>query len=340
MQRLGGQPLKLSELGEFGLIERIRRQAPKGPDVHRGIGDDAAEISLPSGHHLLTSIDLLIENVHFRRDWTDYESLGHKAVAVNLSDLAAMGATPRYLYLGLACPGETDQDEIAAFLKGVLDETGQYNVILAGGDTCDSPGPWVISVTVEGSAPANQSIGRDGAQPGDLIMVSGTLGDSALALHFLSKGRELEASLLARHLRPTAQVELGCLLGEHRLASAMIDVSDGLAGDLEHILQASQVDGLIEETKLPFSEAFRRITEKHPALRELALYGGEDYELLFTVPPDRASEVMRLCAERKLPVTTIGTIGKGSGGLSLRDRSAAEKPILVRGYDHFCRFRD
>ncbi|MGW8312837.1 MAG: thiamine-phosphate kinase [Desulfuromonadales bacterium] len=332
--------MKLSELGEFGLIERIRRQAPTGPDVHRGIGDDAAEMSLPAGHHLLTTTDLLIEDVHFRRDWTDYQSLGHKAVAVNLSDLAAMGATPRYLYLGLACPGDTEQDEIAAFLKGVLDQAGQHNVILAGGDTCRSPGPWIISVTVEGSAPANQSIGRNGAQPGDLIMVSGTLGDSALALHLLNKGIQPEAFLLARHLRPTAQVELGCLLSENRLASAMIDVSDGLAGDLEHILQASQVNGLIEEAKLPVSEAFRRLTEQHSALREFALHGGEDYELLFTVRPDRAAEVARLCAERKLPVTAIGTIGKGSGSLTLRDRSAVEKPILVRGYDHFCRFRD
>jgi len=332
--------LKLAELGEFGLIERIRHQAPQGPDVFRGIGDDAAELILPAGHHLLTSTDLLIENVHFRRDWTDCESLGHKAVAVNLSDIAAMGATPRYLYLGLAFPSDTELDEITAFLKGALDEAKRYNVTLVGGDTCHSPGPWLISVTIEGSALANQSIGRSGARPGDLIMVSGTVGDSALALALLCDGKRPEPSLLARHHRPTPHVELGRQLSERRLASAMIDISDGLAGDLVHILQASKVDGLIEEVKLPLSEAFRRITEGQPALRELALYGGEDYELLFTVPPDCATKVADLCTEGQLKVTTIGVVGKGSGELSLRDGSAVARRIPVRGYDHFCRSRE
>jgi thiamine-monophosphate kinase len=331
--------LKLAELGEFGLINRIQHQAPRGTGVLRGIGDDAAELSLPTGHHLFTSTDLLIENVHFRRDWTDCTSLGHKAVAVNLSDIAAMGATPRYLYLGLACPGDTDLDDITEFLTGALAEAGQYDVALVGGDTCRSPGPWLISVTVEGSAPANQSIGRNGAQPGDLIMVSGTLGDSALALAMLSDGKRPEASLLARHHRPTPRVELGRRLGEHHLASAMIDISDGLAGDLVHILQASKVDGVIDEDKLPLSEPFRRITEGHPALRELALHGGEDYELLFTVPPERASDVSALSLESKLTITMIGVIREGAGILALRDGSAVEKPVLVRGYDHFCRSR-
>jgi thiamine-monophosphate kinase len=333
---MGRNSLKLADLGEFGLIEQIRKLVLPASGVHRGIGDDATEISLPAGHHLLTSTDLLIENVHFRRDWTDCEALGHKAVAVNLSDIAAMGAKPRYLYLGLACPSDTDLDDINAFLKGALDEAGRNNVALVGGDTCCSPGLWVISVTVEGSAPPTQAIGRDGAQPGDLIMVSGTLGDSALALHFLRDGKIPEDYLLTRHNRPTAQVELGCLLGEHHLASAMIDVSDGLAGDLEHILHASQVDGLIEENKLPVSEPFQRITSGYHDLQALALYGGEDYELLFTVPPDKAVTVMKLCAERNMPVTKIGIVAEGSGTLSILDRKSVVRPILVKGYDHFC----
>jgi len=330
--------LKLQDLGEFELIDRIRRRVTNGAGVHRGIGDDAAVLSLPDGHHLLTSTDLLIEDVHFRHDWTDCEALGHKAVAVNLSDIAAMGGSPRYLYLGLACPGETELDDINAFLKGALDEAEHYNVVLVGGDTCRSPGPWMISVTVEGSAPAQQAIGRDGARPGDLIMVSGTLGDSALALHLLNAGKEPEEALLTRHHRPTAQVELGRLLGEYRLANAMIDISDGLAGDLEHILQASQVDGLIEEDKLPLSPAFRRHADRETELRELALFGGEDYELLFTVAPEKASEVVALGVELELSTTSIGVIHKGSGALSLQDKTGAVRPILVRGYDHFCRF--
>ncbi len=333
----GRKTLKLKALGEFKLIDRIREQASEGEGVDRGIGDDAAVLNLPEGHQLLTSTDLLIEGVHFRHDWTDCEALGHKAVAVNLSDIAAMGGSPRYLYLGLACPDEAEISDIDAFLRGVLDETAKYGVSLVGGDTCRSPGPWMISVTVEGSAPRDQAIGRDGAQPGDLIMVSGTLGDSALALRLIEEDKDAHTSLLKRHHQPVAQVELGRLLGENHLASAMIDVSDGLAGDLEHILQASQVDGLIEEAELPLSEEFQVHLGKAPALLELALYGGEDYELLFTVTPDQAPSVRELCAARQFPVTTIGYISKGSGLLSLKEKTGEVRPLLVRGYDHFCR---
>jgi len=329
--------LKLKDLGEFILIDRIREQASNGEGVYCGIGDDAAVLNLPQGHQLLTSTDLLIEGVHFRHDWTDCEALGHKAVAVNLSDIAAMGGTPRYLYLGLACPDETEVSALNAFLRGALDETEQFGVSLVGGDTCRSPGPWIISVTVEGSVPEYQAVGRDGAQPGDLIMVSGTLGDSALALHLLKQGKEPHAELLKRHHQPVARVELGRLLGEKRFATAMIDVSDGLAGDLEHILQASQVDGLIEEGKLPLSEEFEQCVGRDQALLELALHGGEDYELLFTVAPEKAAALTELCASRQLPVATIGRIQKGSGVLSAQDKTGAVRPILVRGYDHFCR---
>lgn len=329
--------MKLQDLGEFKLIDRIRQQVVDGAGVHRGIGDDAAVLSLPDGHHLLTSTDLLIEDIHFRHAWTDCEALGHKAVAVNLSDIAAMGGTPRYLYLGLACPGTTALADIDAFLKGALSEAERHNVTLVGGDTCRSPGPWMISVTVEGSALAHQAIGRDGAQHGDLIMVSGTLGDSALALHLLRNGIEPEPALLARHHRPTAQVELGRLLSERHLANAMIDISDGLASDLEHILQASKVDGLIEEDKLPLSQDFRRRIDAEPGLRGLALYGGEDYELLFTVAPEKATEVASLCAKLDLAITSIGFIQAGCGTLSLQDKTGAVKPFLAKGYDHFCR---
>jgi thiamine-monophosphate kinase len=329
--------LKLQELGEFKLIDRIREQVVNGDGVHRGIGDDAAVLSLPDGHHLLTSTDLLIEKVHFRHDWTDCEALGHKAVAVNLSDIAAMGGTPRYLYLGLACPGDAEVNDINAFLKGALAEAERHKVVLVGGDTCRSPGPWMISVTIEGSASAHQAIGRDGAESGDLIMVSGTLGDSALALHLLHAGQAPEAALATRHHQPTAQVVLGRQLGERQLAKAMIDISDGLAGDLEHILQASHVDGFIEEDKLPLSEAFQRHAYTEPALRKLALFGGEDYELLFTVAPEKAADVVALGAELDLSITAIGVIQAGSGTVSLQDQSGEVRPILVRGYDHFCR---
>ena len=329
--------MKLKELGEFKLIEHIRQRAPVGGDVHRGIGDDAAVVTVPEGHHLLTSMDMLIEGVHFRRDWTSPEDLGHKAVAVNLSDLAAMGGIPRYLYLGLACPGSTCLEDIKAFLNRALAEAARYNVALVGGDTCRSPGPWIISVTVEGSTEAGRAVGRDGARPGDIIMVSGTLGDSAMALHLLENNRAPGKALSARHHRPTPRVELGRRLGKDRIATAMIDISDGLTGDLEHILQASQVDGLIEEQKLPLSDAFTHLAESEPALQDLALFGGEDYELLFTADPEHEAAALALGAELDLPVTRIGVVQRGSGGLLLQDGKGELRPILVRSYDHFCR---
>ncbi len=329
--------MKLKDLGEFQLIEQIRQQAPVGDDVHRGIGDDAAVVTVPEGHHLLTSTDMLIESVHFRRDWISPEDLGHKAVAVNLSDIAAMGGTPRYLYLGLACPGATCLEDINAFLKGALAEAERYNVSLVGGDTCRSPGPWIISVTVEGSTEAGHAVGRNGAQPGDIIMVSGTLGDSAMALHFMQKNRDPGVVLSARHHRPTPRVELGRRLGKEHIARAMIDISDGLTGDLEHILQASQVDGVIEAQKVPLSDAFIHHAVNEPALRDLALFGGEDYELLFTTAPEHEAAALALGAELDLLITRIGVVQCGSGGISLQDGKGAVRPILVRSYDHFCR---
>lgn len=329
--------MKLKDLGEFKLIERIRQKVIDSKGVYRGIGDDAAELCLPEGHHLLTSTDLLVEEVHFRRSWTDCKDLGHKAVAVNLSDIAAMGGTPRYLYIGLACPGETDLADITAFLDGALDEAGRHGVTLVGGDTCRSPGPWLISVTIEGSALKGQAVGRNGARPGDLVMVSGTLGDSALALQLLQEGKTPDENLAVRHHRPAARVELGRQLGEQRLTSAMIDISDGLVSDLEHILQASQVDGIIDEDLLPLSKAFLSHMGRAPAVQSLALFGGEDYELLFTVSPENAAAAINTGAALQLPVTAIGTIQKGSGKLVLRDKEGEVRPILVRGYDHFCR---
>jgi thiamine-monophosphate kinase len=328
--------LKLKELGEFTLIERIRHQVAAGPGVIRGIGDDAAVLDLPAGEQLLTSTDMLVEGVHFRRDWGDARSLGRKAVAVNLSDIAAMGGVPRFLYLGLACAGETEADDVLAFLDGALEEAARSEVTLVGGDTCRSPGPWLISVTVEGSVAEGRAIGRDGARVGDLLMVSGTLGDSAMALSLLQRGETPEPFLLERHLLPTARLALGRRLGLGGLATAMIDLSDGLLGDLDHILQGSAVEAVIEEAALPLSEPLLRCSSGRSAAVEMALSGGEDYELLFCVQPEHGAAVNALAAELALPVATIGRIRAGRGGVSLRSFDGTERTVSVNGYDHFC----
>jgi thiamine-monophosphate kinase len=331
--------MKLGELGEFGLIDTIRARVGAAPGVHRGIGDDAAELELPAGHRLLTSTDLLLEEVHFRFAWTSAYDLGRKAVAVNLSDIAAMGGTPRFLYVGLACPADTGVARLEAFVDGVLAETVEHGVVLVGGDTCRSPGPWVIAVTIEGTAPAGEVVGRNGARCGDAVLVSGTLGDSALALACWQRGETPASLLAARHCRPTPRVALGRELAMAGLPTAMIDLSDGVASDLEHILQASGVGAEIRSTALPLSPIFRAQLEQQPELLELALGGGEDYELLCTVPTPRVEEALALGVRVGVPLTVIGTVAERSVGLCLRDGKGGVRPLRVRGYDHFCRSR-
>lgn len=329
--------MKLQELGEFGLIDTIRVRTGGAPGVCRGIGDDAAEVEIPPGHRLLTSTDLLLEEVHFRFAWTSPLDLGRKAVAVNLSDIAAMGGTPRFLYVGLACPGTTAVAQLDAFVDGVLAEAEAHGVALVGGDTCRSPGPWVISVTIEGTAPAGQAVGRGGARRGDAVLVSGTLGDSALALALWQRGERPDPWLAARHNRPTPRVALGRALAQAGLVTAMIDLSDGIASDLEHILQASGAGADIRAAALPLSPAFRARLERAPEFFELALGGGEDYELLCTVPPARVAEALALGAQTGVPLTVVGMVTESAAGLQLCDAAGGRRPLRVRGYDHFCR---
>lgn len=327
--------MTLNELGEFALINRIRERIGPGRGVLRGIGDDAALLHIDAGYDLLTSTDLLIEKSHFDFTWTTPEDLGYKAVAVNLSDIAAMGGEPRYLYLGLACPGSTDVSRIDAFLTGALDLCEALGVTLVGGDTCSSPGPWVISVTVEGVVPAGRAIGRDGARPGDIVLVSGTLGDSALGLSLLNEGLVPAESLALRHHRPLARVELGMALAKSGCVSAMIDLSDGISSDLGHILAASQVAGVLDIHKIPLSGVFTEAVRKNFSLFELALGGGEDYELLLTVAAAEVPYILALGNEMDIPLTPVGSIRAGEPVLWLRDSHGEERLCPARGYDHF-----
>ncbi|WP_432821599.1 thiamine-phosphate kinase [Trichloromonas sp.] len=322
--------MKLSELGEFGFIERIRQAVAKAPGVAVGIGDDCAVLELPPGERLLTSTDLLIEDVHFRREWTDMGLLGRKSVSVNVSDIAAMGGTPRYLYLGLGIPDGLAVEELDAFVAGFLSACADYGATLVGGDTCRSPGPLLISVTVEGTVPAAELVCRSGARPGDAVYVSGTLGGSALALRRLLAGETPDAEAAGRHHDPRARVELGRALAAAGIPSSMIDVSDGLLADLGHLLEASGVGAEIDESALPLSEALQASLIDAPNSIELALSGGEDYELLFTVPPERES----LLAALAVPVTRIGRIVLAAG-LAVKQRSGTLRPASPAGYNHF-----
>ncbi|ABA87291.1 thiamin monophosphate kinase [Syntrophotalea carbinolica DSM 2380] len=327
--------MKLAELGEFGFIKRIRAAAASGEGVCHSIGDDCAVLELPPGQRLLTTKDLLIEGVHFQRAWTDSRSLGRKSVSVNVSDIAAMGGRPRHLYLGLGVPADFSVEELQLFMDGFLEAVTAYGACLVGGDTCRSPGPLLISVTAEGSVAAGREVRRAGAGIGQIIYVSGTLGDSALALQQLGKGEVPDSFLASRHHDPTARVALGQALAQAGLATAMIDISDGVLADLGHILKASSVGALLEESLLPLSGAFRAVLQHAPHLLQLALSGGEDYELLFTVAPEREAEVDALARTLALPLTRIGVITSADEGLRLRAADGSLRPAEGKGFNHF-----
>lgn len=325
--------MSLAGLGEFGLIARIRQAVSDPADLPLGIGDDCAAALVPAGELLLTTTDLLIEGVHFRRDWTTVRDLGRKSVAVNISDIAAMGGTPRQIFLGVGLPADFPLAEIEGFLDGVLEAAAEYGAALAGGDTCRSPGPLFISVTAQGSVPPEELLTRGGARPGDAIYVSGTLGDSALALRQLQAGTLPQSALARRHHDPQARVTLGRQLAAGHLASAMIDLSDGLLGDLGHILTASGVGARLFPDSLPLSEPLRWVLPELLAQQELALTGGEDYELLFTVPPAQQGGLAAL-ATAGLPLTRIGEIVAESG-LKLLAADGSVLPLPSGSFKHF-----
>ncbi|HAD04615.1 MAG: thiamine-phosphate kinase [Desulfuromonadales bacterium GWD2_61_12] len=329
--------MKLAELGEFGFIARIRAAAPPGPGLRLGIGDDCAVSEVTAGELLLTTTDMLLEDVHFCRDWTSPRLLGRKCVAVNVSDIAAMGGTVRHLYLGLGIPADMAVAELDELLAGVLEAAADYGADLAGGDTCASSGPLVLSLTAEGTIADGDVVGRGGACPGDAVYVSGSLGDSALALRELRAGRRPSAFLASRHHDPTARAALGQRLAREHLATAMIDVSDGLLADLGHLLRASTCGARIDGAALPLSADFAAALAVEPGLFPLALSGGEDYELLFTVPPAAIASLARVAETETIPLSRIGTVVAGAQGVIVTDRNGGVVASPPSGHDHFRR---
>lgn len=316
---------------EFSLIDRIRqRTAQSRDDVRLGIGDDAALLAMPSGQELAVAIDTLVEGVHFPRG-TAPADIGWKALAVNLSDLAAMGATPAWALLALTLP---NADE--AFVDGLADGFAQlaqtYRLALVGGDT--TRGALTISVAVHGFVPPGKALTRADAQAGDAVLVTGTLGDAAAGLRLLQQSRHSDAQsnyLIARLNRPTPRVAAGLALRER--ASACIDVSDGLLADLGHICAASNVGAEIEAALLPRSSALLdRFDDVSP--RDFALSGGDDYELCFTVPPQRVAAVQADLARLGCGATRIGRIVEGQG-VKVRDADGQWLEPAQQGWDHF-----
>jgi thiamine-monophosphate kinase len=322
--------MRLKDIGERGVIDLIRKSFPAPPDnVLLGIGDDAA--SVRAGGNVLVTKDLLAEGYDFVAGLHPPELLGRKALNVNLSDIAAMGGRPLYAVLGLGLPRATDLDWLKAFLAGFRRAARKAGVSLVGGDLSQASSI-MISVTVIGEA--ETAVTRSGARPGDRIFVSGTVGDAAAGLALFEtgarpgRGRD-EDRLLKAFLDPAPRLELGTALAAGHLASAMIDVSDGLSVDLAHIAEASGVAAEIELGAIPLSEALRR-RSKDPLAA--ALHGGEDFELLFTVRPRNVRGVFEL--GKRFRVTAVGRITPGKGLVAI-DARGRRKPLPVRGYEHF-----
>lgn len=316
---------------EFERIAALMKRAARpAPDVVLGIGDDGALIRQHAGHETVVTTDLLVEGVHFRLEWLTPELLGRKAVAVSLSDVAAMGGMPRAAFLSVAIPARLGDAFVDAFFTGALAICDRFGVTIAGGDLSSSPGPVIVDSVLVGETETGRALRRTGARPGDSIYVSGTLGSSASGLAQLLGGVTLDTATtgmdldaIRTHLAPMPRVELGHALAHTGLASAAIDVSDGLSSDLRHICAASGVGAVVDETAVPTTVGI-----------DLALHGGEQYELLFAASPAHAERIAMLASELRLELTRIGRF-EGAPDEVYLENASGRTPLEPKGWEHF-----
>lgn len=316
---------------EKALIARIRKAAGREPLPEIGIGDDCAVLNLPSGHEALLTTDFSLEGVHFRRDWHSPESIGHRCLARGFSDIAAMGGEALAVFLSLAVPRELPQAWVERFIRGLLGLARKFKITLAGGDTAESPKGVLADIVVLGSVRKGKAVLRSGARPGDRILVTGQLGGSAATLDLLlSRPRKkLQEKEFGSYFYPLPRIDAGRILRQKGLASAMIDLSDGLSTDLAHICEESRVGAEVWAQTIPRASIGK--TRRQVDLR-FALHGGEDYELLFTAPASRRIP-SRIAG---IPVTQIGQITHGKH-VSLTNNLGQAVELKPLGWEHFRR---
>lgn len=328
--------------GESEIISRIRRRARATDQVLIGIGDDAAVLRHSTATDLIACCDLMVEGVHFRREWAAPRLIGHKALAVTLSDVAAMGGAARFAMVSIALPEALPAGFIEELLEGIFELADSFDVSIIGGDTSSSVDWLFIDTSVIGECAAGRAITRKGARVGDGIYVTGALGASALGLLFLERGFSLtnltesdaRAAVLMKHLAPTPQLKIGQAIGRRGLATAMIDISDGLSTDLWHILDESDCGAIIKTDAIPLASCLHSFAADDSEIEplRLALDGGEDYELLFTSPPENQNRIAEMSEEFGVPITAIGQIVTDKG-LRL-ERNGSFETILPSGYEH------
>jgi thiamine-monophosphate kinase len=326
----------LATLGEFGLISRIASGVRANNGVITGIGDDAAVTVISAGMQLLTSTDMLLEDVHFRRSWHDPYRLGRKSLAVSVSDIAAMGGIPRWALLSLAIPADLPLDFIDEFMRGFQAMAAEHHVALIGGDTCASRSGLIISVTIMGEQLPERVVRRSGALPGDDIWVTGTLGDASLGLRLVEQGGgEAADALVSRLLDPAPRVSTALALAEESLASAMIDISDGILADFGHIAKQSGVGGCFNIVDIPLSAAFGSLAAAIPATaHSLALSGGEDYELCFTARQTNREKIIASIKKCGIAVTRVGIV-TSSPGVTVVSPDGSQFNAQHAGFNHF-----
>jgi thiamine-monophosphate kinase len=326
----------VGSVGEFALIDRLRRLVPtSGPGVTVGLGDDAAVLTF--GGPVVATCDIQVEGVHFTWALCAPADVGWRAVAVNLSDIAAMGGTPRFVLISLALPAHTSVDTVEEMYRGIAEISASHGVVVAGGNLSSTPGPLVIDVSALGDA--GRSLTRTGARPGDRVWVTGEVGKAA-AGRFLAGHPAIRVAggdmLLAAYQRPTPRVEAGKTLGGVREVSAMIDTSDGTASDLLHVVEASRVGVRLDAHRLPVPQGL--IDAAHEAGSDpLAwmLAGGEDYELMFTAAREFDAQAPGLAARLDVPVTCVGEILPEAEGRWIVDGNGHRRALGPQGWDHF-----
>ncbi len=335
--------MRIRDLGEFGLIARIARSLPApGPGVIVGIGDDVAVLRTDGTHHILATCDIQVEGVHFLREKIAPQQLGRKVVAINVSDIAAMGGLPRYLLVSLVLPKDTAVTFVDGLYEGMQAECARWGAAIVGGNMAHSPEGVIVDLFLLGEVEPEHLLRRSGARVGDRVLVTGTLGDSAAGLALILHPEavcadEHRQQVLERHLTPTPRLWEGQAIARSRLATAMIDVSDGLASDIGHICEMSNVGVRFWADALPISSAARAVAEAVGARAlDWALFGGEDYELLFTAPADQAAELARRVREETgTPVAVIGEIVPAEEGMTLVGSDGSLLPLRKGGWDHF-----
>lgn len=333
----------VADLGEWNLIQRIQQLLPamSGRDVILGIGDDSAILRLDDHRALLITCDIQVQNQHFRLQQISPYQLGRRAMAVNLSDIAAMGGRPTYALVSLGFSADFAASSFDALIGGLRDQLAEFSAQIIGGNLSRTRHDLIIDITLLGEAPIQQALTRSGAQAGDRIFVTGTLGESAAGFYVLEHyGTNYPAEfepLVRKHLQPIPRLTAGQLIAQSGFATSMTDISDGLAADLDHICSASGVGAEIDEDRLPRPDRIDQVaTRSGQSIRTLLLHRGEDYELLFTLRPETPTTVVNSIVQSSgVPLTEIGRMVPKEAGMDLISHDRQRLALHPEGWNHF-----